>query len=142
MIQAQVVPRTPVVVRAGGVTANAYASLAIDLPHRIPHRIMYDSRVKRTVDRNVWRVKNWIWTLASGVNALARVEVKQMASWEPALIAAIAKASGGENPIETIDHQAKVIEIKRDARVDAAVLRGIERAVEALGIGYRVEQLS
>ena len=28
------------------------------------------------------------------------------------------------------------------ARVDAAVLRGIERAVEALGIGYRVEQLS
>ncbi len=138
MIQAQVVPRTPVVVRAGGVTANAYASLAIDLPHRI----MHDSRVKCTVDRNVWRVKNWIRTLASGVNALVRVEVKQMASWEPALIAAIAKATGGENPIETIDHQAKVIEIKRDARVDAAVLRSIERAVEALGIGYRVEQLS
>ena len=80
--------------------------------------------------------------MASGVNALVRVEVKQMASWEPALIAAIANASGGENPIETIDHQAKVIEIKRDARVDAAVLRSIERAVEALGIGYRVEQLS
>ena len=41
-----------------------------------------------------------------------------MASWEPTLVAAITRAAGGENPIEKIDHEAKVIEIKRDARVD------------------------
>ncbi len=61
-----------------------------------------------------------------------------MASWEPALVAAITRAVGGENPIETIDHEAKVIEIKRDARVEPSVLRNIEREVGKLGIGYRI----
>ncbi len=65
-----------------------------------------------------------------------------MASWEPALVAAITRAVGGDNPIERIDHEAKVIEIKRDARVDPSVLRAIEREVGTLGIGYRIEQLS
>jgi hypothetical protein len=65
-----------------------------------------------------------------------------MASWEQALIAAVARVAGGENPIQNIDHEAKVIEIKRDARVDPSTLRGIEQVVEELGIGYRVEQLT
>jgi hypothetical protein len=65
-----------------------------------------------------------------------------MASWEQALIAAVTQVVGGENPIQNIDHEAKVIEIKRDARVDPAILRGIEQVVEELGIGYRVEQLT
>jgi predicted Ser/Thr protein kinase len=65
-----------------------------------------------------------------------------MASWEQALIAAVTQVAGGENPIQNIDHEAKVIEIKRDARVDPAVLRGTEQVVEELGIGYRVEQLT
>ncbi len=69
-----------------------------------------------------------------------KAEVK-MASWEPALVAAITRAVGGENPIETIDHEAKVIEIKRDARVEPSVLRNIEQEVGKLGIGYRIEQL-
>ena len=64
-----------------------------------------------------------------------------MASWEPALIEAITRAVGGENPIETIDHEAKVIEIKRDARVEPSVLRDIEREVGKLGRGVRREQL-
>ena len=51
-----------------------------------------------------------------------KAEVK-MASWEPALVAAITRAVGGDNPIERIDHEAKVIEIKRDARVGPSVLR-------------------
>ncbi len=63
-----------------------------------------------------------------------------MASWEPALIEAVTRALG-ENPIENIDHGAKVIEIKRDARVEPSVLRDIEREIGKLGIGYRVEQL-
>ncbi len=65
-----------------------------------------------------------------------------MASWEPALIAAVTRAVGGENPIQNIDHEAKVIEIKRDARVEPSTLRAIEQAVEQLGIGYRVEQVT
>ncbi len=65
-----------------------------------------------------------------------------MASWEQALIEAATRAAGGENPIQNIDHEAKVIEIKRDARLEPSTLRNIERAVEGLGIGYRVEQLS
>ena len=65
-----------------------------------------------------------------------------MASWEQALIGAATQAAGGENPIENIDHAAKVIEIKRDAPVGPTVLRAIERAVEELGIGYRVEQFN
>jgi hypothetical protein len=64
-----------------------------------------------------------------------------MASWERALVEAATQAAGGENPIENIDHESKVIEIKRDARIEPSVLRTIERAVEELGIGYRVEQL-
>jgi hypothetical protein len=65
-----------------------------------------------------------------------------MASWEQALIAAVTQVAGGENPIQNIDHEAKVIEIKRDARIDPSVLRRIEQAVEELGIGYRLEQLT
>ncbi len=65
-----------------------------------------------------------------------------MASWEPALVEAITRAVGGENPIETIDHEAKVIEIKRDAKVEPSVLGEIEQEVGKLGIGYRIEQLS
>jgi hypothetical protein len=65
-----------------------------------------------------------------------------MASWEQALIEAVTQVAGGENPIQNIDHEAKVIEIKRDARIESSTLRNIERAVEELGIGYRVEQLS
>jgi hypothetical protein len=68
-------------------------------------------------------------------------EVRLMASWEPSLVEAITRAVGGENPIETIDHEAKVIEIKRDARVEPSVLRDIEREIRKLGIGYRIEQL-
>ena len=64
-----------------------------------------------------------------------------MASWEPALVEAITRAMGGENPIETIDHKAKVIEIKRDAKVEPYVLREMEQEVGKLGIGYRIEQL-
>ena len=58
------------------------------------------------------------------------------------MIAAVTQAVGGENPIQNIDHEAKVIEIKRDARVGPSTLRRIEQAVEELGIGYRIEQLS
>jgi hypothetical protein len=65
-----------------------------------------------------------------------------MASWEQALMAAVTQVTGGENPIQNIDHEAKVIEIKRDARIEPSVLRRIEQAVEELGIGYRVEQLT
>jgi predicted Ser/Thr protein kinase len=65
-----------------------------------------------------------------------------MASWEQALIAAVTRVAGGENPIQNIDHEAKVIEIKRDARIEPSILRGIEQVVEELGIGYRVEQLT
>ena len=65
-----------------------------------------------------------------------------MASWEPAFIAAMTQVAGGENPIERIDHEAKVIEIKRDARVEPHTLRRIEQAVEELGIGYRMEQVT
>ncbi len=65
-----------------------------------------------------------------------------MAGWEQTLIAAVTLAVGGENPIEKVDHEAKVIEIKRDARVGPSTLRRIEQAVEELGIGYRVEQLT
>jgi hypothetical protein len=62
-----------------------------------------------------------------------------MASWERALVEAATQAAGGENPIENIDHESKVIEIKRDASVEPSVLGAIERAVKDLGIGYRVE---
>jgi hypothetical protein len=65
-----------------------------------------------------------------------------MASWEQALIAAVTQVAGGVNPIQNIDHEAKVIEIKRDVRIEPSTLRGIEQAVEELGIGYRVEQLT
>ncbi len=65
-----------------------------------------------------------------------------MENWEPPLVEAITRAVGGENPIETIDHEAKVIEIKRDAKVEPSVLREIEREVGTLGIGYRIEQLT
>jgi hypothetical protein len=65
-----------------------------------------------------------------------------MASWEQALIEAVSQVAGGENPIQNIDHEAQVIELKRDARIDPSILRSIERAVEELGIGYRVEQLT
>jgi hypothetical protein len=65
-----------------------------------------------------------------------------MASWEQALIEAATEACGGENPIENIDHEANVIEIKRDAKVEPSTLRNIEQAVQDLGIGYRVVQLS
>ncbi len=53
-----------------------------------------------------------------------------MASWEEALIAAATRAAGGENPIQNINHEVKVIEIKRDARVEPSILRRIEQAVE------------
>ena len=65
-----------------------------------------------------------------------------MASWEQALIEAMTRVAGGENPIQNIDREAKVIEIKRNARVDPSILRRIEQAVEELGISYRVEQLT
>jgi hypothetical protein len=65
-----------------------------------------------------------------------------MASWEQVLIEAVSQVAGGENPIQNIDHEAQVIELKRDARIDPSILRSIERAVEELGIGYRVEQLT
>jgi hypothetical protein len=65
-----------------------------------------------------------------------------MASWEQALTAAVTQVAGGVNPIQNIDHEAKVIEIKRDVRIEPSTLRGIEQVVEELGIGYRVEQLT
>jgi hypothetical protein len=65
-----------------------------------------------------------------------------MASWEQALIAAVTQVAGGVNPIQNIDHEAKVIEIKRDVRIEPSTSRGIEQVVEELGIGYRVEQLT
>jgi hypothetical protein len=65
-----------------------------------------------------------------------------MTSWAQALIEAVTQVAGGENPIQNIDHEAKVIEIKRDARIEPSVLRRIEQAVEELGIGYRLEQLT
>ena len=65
-----------------------------------------------------------------------------MASWEQDLIEAMTRVAGGENPIQNIDHEAKVIEIKRDVRIEPSTLRGIEQVVEELGIGYRVEQLT
>jgi predicted Ser/Thr protein kinase len=65
-----------------------------------------------------------------------------MASWDQALIEAMTRVAGGENPIQNIDHEAKVIQIKRDARIEPSVLRRIEQAVEELGISYRVEQLT
>jgi len=63
-----------------------------------------------------------------------------MASWESNLIEAVTRAVC-ENPIENIEHEAKVIEIKRDARVEPSVLRDIEREIWKLGIGHRIEQL-
>jgi hypothetical protein len=45
-----------------------------------------------------------------------------MASWERALVEAATQAAGGENPIENIDHEARVIEIKRDAPVAFCVM--------------------
>ena len=65
-----------------------------------------------------------------------------MASWESGLVAAITRLVGGENPVEKIDHEAKVVEIKRDARVEPSVLRRIEQEVRRVGINYRVEQLT
>jgi hypothetical protein len=65
-----------------------------------------------------------------------------MASWEQDLIAAMTRVAGGENPIQNIDHEAKVSEIKCDVRIEPSILRRIEQAVEEIGIGYRVEQLT
>ena len=65
-----------------------------------------------------------------------------MASWEQDLIEVMTRIAGGANPIQNIDHEAKVIQIKRDARIEPSVLRRIEQAVEELGISYRVEQLT
>ena len=65
-----------------------------------------------------------------------------MVSWEQALIAAMTRVAGGGNPIQNIDHETKVIEIKRAARIEPSVLTRIEQAVEELGISYRVEQLT
>jgi predicted Ser/Thr protein kinase len=45
-----------------------------------------------------------------------------MASWEQALTEAMTQVAGGENPIQNIDHEAKVIEIKHDARIEPSVL--------------------
>ena len=50
-----------------------------------------------------------------------------MASWEPTLIES--HAGPGENPIENIDHGAKVIEIKPDAKIEPPILRSIENLV-------------
>jgi hypothetical protein len=56
-----------------------------------------------------------------------------MASWEQALIEIATRAAGGENLIENIDHEAKVIEIMVDARVEPSTLKNIEQAVQDLG---------
>ena len=64
-----------------------------------------------------------------------------MASWEQSLIAAVTRVAGGENPIQNIDHEAKVIQIKRDARIEPSVLRRIEQAAEELGIGTESSSL-
>lgn len=69
-------------------------------------------------------------------------ESQKMVSRERALSEAAIQAAGGENPVENIDHEAKVVETKRSARVEPSPLRSFERAVWVLGIGYRVEQLS
>jgi hypothetical protein len=58
-----------------------------------------------------------------------------MASWEQAVIEEVTRVTGGENPVENIDHEARVIEIKRNVRVEPSTLRNIEQAVHDLGIG-------
>jgi hypothetical protein len=63
-----------------------------------------------------------------------------MASWEPALRAAVRQLTGGQDIIERIDHDQKVIEIKLDV-IDPSLLRGIEEAVNPAP-DYRVEQLT
>ena len=85
---------------------------------------------------------NHVGMFSDKVLLLELEECYEMASWEQALIEAATQAAGGENPIQNINHEAKVIEIKRDARIEASTLRNIERGVEGLGIDYRVEQLS
>ena len=85
---------------------------------------------------------NHVSVISEKVLPLELEECDAMASWEQALIEAATKAAGGENPIQNINHEAKVIEIKRDARIEPSTIRNIERGVEGLGIGYRVEQLS
>ena len=85
---------------------------------------------------------NHVGMFSDKVMLLELEERDEMASGEQALIEAATQAAGGENPIQNINHEAKVIEIKRDARIEASTLRNIERGVEGLGIDYRVEQLS
>ena len=64
-----------------------------------------------------------------------------MENWEPALRAAVRQLTGGQDIIERIDHDEKVIEIKLDV-TDPSLLRGIEAAVDQVAPGYRVEQLT
>jgi hypothetical protein len=45
-----------------------------------------------------------------------------MAGWEQTFIAAVTRAAGGENPIQNTDHEAKVIEKRRDARIEPSTL--------------------
>jgi hypothetical protein len=64
-----------------------------------------------------------------------------MENWEPALRAAVRQLTGGEDIIERIDHDDKVIEIKLDV-IEPSLLRGVEEAVNQVAPGYRVEQLT
>ena len=49
-----------------------------------------------------------------------------MASWEQDLIEVMTRIAGEANPIQNIDHEAKVIQIKRDVRIEPSLLRRIE----------------
>ena len=57
----------------------------------------------------------------AGSPLIERPKTSWHAGWEQTLIAAVTLAAGGENPIQNIDHEAKVIEIKA-ANKDAVLV--------------------
>ena len=65
-----------------------------------------------------------------------------MASWERGLIAELTRLAGGENPVEKIDYEGKLIVIKSDARLEPEVLRWADQEVSRVAAGYRVVQLT
>lgn len=64
-----------------------------------------------------------------------------MASWEPALRAAVTRSAEGRDTIERIDHDKKLIVIKSDV-TNPLLLRTIEEAVKRVASGYKVVQLT
>ena len=62
-----------------------------------------------------------------------------MRDWKNELIKMVTLV-GGESPIESIDDENKVIQVKSEA--DGLTVRRIEEAVRQMGIEYEVRQLA